>query len=948
MKNQSVADEIIRNLGEWSPELARKFDRLGLTDKSLHEEADLESCVSFTLKDSIKDAVGAYIRDLDQKMSLPMALVILEHFRKAPSETSAVIQENRSSFFYSKTLAELSLRTAGLLHDSARDAFAKAELDLAIVRFDEAARESLFALGSGKLSEKGEKNASGKYGVAIAISGRWVHHSFQVLSRGLEYLERSIDLGNVGRESLGYRLEILVQLFDRTGDRGYLDQIRKPKPEFKRLELDHRSLQAEARLRLALLSEGDMSRKYIEVGLALLDGYSEYGIERVRVITLNEVLKSATLGPLPLTATDCAFPNGISSLMNREPNKDLWALARKVIAVLDDERELKKSIPAAVIACQILRRIVDGPEDLSTIRDFELLLELSNWLAERVRYNRFFQWEAGNAGLALAKQTRDVSRARLALQKFNQLSEAYPSWPLPRVGLASAREQFPILGGEPSNDWMSAVKLALEASTYLRSNLGGRNEVFAVADVRGFLTETFVFKPMPLSRALHEQQMLANISEEIRKQKLGEEFAVPQSLYVVRTDESGLGPEETKSIHVTRRSTGRLLSEVESGYLVEILPKVVEFIALHHKINGEPEKGRSAWKPMKDQLTLWARTIFTREESSRLIDLFRATFPGSLPVVRKRDAHPSNWIVDSSGRIVAIDFESSDWVPAGLDVVQFIEDGAIIPWTPEGYEQRLIALSQYFRHMGIEIDLEQINYSYSWMALCRALRNVTDVNASKALLRHSRELVVEVAQSGPNELGLICEILGQGLTLNLESEGSNKKRRRDIRLSRAMSRCLRHQALEMQVVMTDEGFVKVADLAKALSTTEIEILRVVGDPTEPRFELVGDFVRALYGHSLPVNVTPSLSIGVPTKLFHGTSWEAIDDIVQSGIKPMGRQRVHLTNSIHEAHAVATRKGSPLVVEIDSSGNVTGAAEGIWTSKKVGANRVTVINSASLM
>lgn len=947
MSAQTSVNEILLDLEKWSLELVRNLDKLGLVDSELVSPEVFEDCRPISLANSSKLAVRDYIRDLDQKLSLPKALIVLEHFRKFPSEVAAEIRSSRPSFKFSKTLAELSLKVGGLLHDAARSAFASAELDLAIVRFDEAAKEFLFALGSDQLSENGQRNAAGKYGVAVAISGRWLPHSSQTLKKALELLEQSIALGNVGFESVGYRLELLLQLFDKTGDRKFLDLIREGSSIHRSLEIQHRSLQAEARLRLSLLSEGEIASKYLQVGTKFLEGPPETGLERVRSVTLEELLRLASEQRLPLKAVNCSFPNGIAALMNREPSEALWELARGMISILLTEHQTRKSIPATIIACQLLRRIVEGPEDLSELNDFQLLAELSDWLGERVKYNRFLQWEAASAGLMLAKKTRDVSQARKAEARFTRLSQSFPSWPLPRVGLASAREEFPALGGKPSKDWMSAVELALESTTYSRPSLGGRNEVFAVADVRGFLTETFVFKPMELSRAIHEQEMLSNISSEILTAGLDEKFAVPRSLFVVETSDEYHKPGRQKAIHVTRRSTGRPLSEYDPDESRKFVPSIVGFIALHHRVNGSPEPGRTAWKPLKDQLTLWAKTILHRDEALRLVDLFRESFPKDLPIVRKRDAHPSNWIIDSSARIVAIDFEASDWVPSGLDVVQLIEDGALYPWNLEGWEERLALLSDYFVAINHQIEDDKLSFAYSWMALARALRNATDVNASKASLRNARESVAHIALQNHEILDPICEVLGETLTVNVNISKSSDSKRKNVRLSRAMSLCLRHKAPEMNVEMDSQGYVKVADLARALGTSEMAIAQVVGSPTEPRFEIVGEFVRALYGHSLPVEVRPTLSIGTPRRLFHGTSWEAIDEIVHGGLKPMGRQRVHLTNSVYEALAVAERKGVPLVVEVESSGNVTGAAEGIWTSRKVGASRISIVNSESL-
>lgn len=948
MDSSDLINKLISSLEEWSPSLLQTFDRLGLFDPQFVDDMVVQDALAISTSSSTRDVVREHIQDIHRDLHLSEALIVLEHFRRFPSLSASVIQNSLRPFTFSKTLAELSLRVANLLHDSARAAFAKSELDLSIAFFDEAAREFLFALSSGQLSESGERNASGKYAVAIAISGRWLQHDVKTLGRALQWLESSMRLGNVNEQSISYRLELLIQIYDRTGNRKYLDLIRDRQSQYHETEKDFRLLQAETRLRLSLISDEAEAKVFLRVGHRYLEGLETTGIERIRVVILRILLEHAASGELPLDATACSLPNGLSDFMSRHPSEKLWQLIRAITATLQHEIETKKSIHAAVIACQLLRQITQGPSRLSTLRDYENLCEISQWLADRARFDRFFQWEAANAVLTLASKTRNIEDARKAEDLFAKLARIYPAWPLPRVGLATVRERFRVLGGDPNRDWGHAVDLALKATTYLRTNLGGRNEVFAVTDVRGFLRETFVFKPMNPSSAEHERDVLKAMIGYIRENDLGDKYSVPRSISVVETEQLSSTQENQVAIHVSQRATGRLLSELETVEARQYLPAVIDFIAIFHLVGGAPKSGRSSWRPFKAQLKNWSRTVFDEETSLELVDAFRTSMPTTLPPVRKRDAHPSNWIIDNSSRIVAIDFESSEWIFAGLDVVQLLEDGSFLEWDTNGWDERLQLLAHYFEMIGHRFTNSELTYIYSWMALSRALRNATDVNASKASLRNARQTVAEVSRLEIVELGPICRLLGDVLTVSVEEASLSKSRKKDVRLSRAISRLLRHKAPDSGIEMDAQGFVQLSDLADSLKVTELSIRKVVGNPDEPRFEIVENKIRALYGHSLPVEVVPTISIGVPRRLYHGTSWSFLDEIAQHGLKPMGRQRVHLTNSIFEAVAVARRKGLPLVLEILSSGNVTGAAEGIWTSEKVGADRISILSSDYLL
>ncbi len=71
-----------------------------------------------------------------------------------------------------------------------------------------------------------------------------------------------------------------------------------------------------------------------------------------------------------------------------------------------------------------------------------------------------------------------------------------------------------------------------------------------------------------------------------------------------------------------------------------------------------------------------------------------------------------------------------------------------------------------------------------------------------------------------------------------------------------------------------------------------------------RFEIKGDKIRALYGHSvLKVSYKESEP---PEFLYHGTSRKNVKKILKEGLKPMKRKYVHLSLSKEEASRVGKR------------------------------------------
>ena len=89
------------------------------------------------------------------------------------------------------------------------------------------------------------------------------------------------------------------------------------------------------------------------------------------------------------------------------------------------------------------------------------------------------------------------------------------------------------------------------------------------------------------------------------------------------------------------------------------------------------------------------------------------------------------------------------------------------------------------------------------------------------------------------------------------------------------------------------------------------------DSAKQRFEIDGDRIRALYGHSLSGQIvhTPALP---PPVLFHGTSEETVRSIMREGLQPMRRQYVHLSTDPVTARQVGKRKrGTTVVLEVDA-------------------------------
>lgn len=143
--------------------------------------------------------------------------------------------------------------------------------------------------------------------------------------------------------------------------------------------------------------------------------------------------------------------------------------------------------------------------------------------------------------------------------------------------------------------------------------------------------------------------------------------------------------------------------------------------------------------------------------------------------------------------------------------------------------------------------------------------------------------------------------------------------RRMERLSRYLSYLLRHNPEDLP--MEEDGFVPVDEILKKVKKrfpwADLEMIIKLSEGKGARFEIRGNRIRALYGHSIPVKINLE-EIKDVDYLYHGTTPESAKRILKEGLKPMGRRKVHLSPSMEQALKVGKRKTEePVVLRIDA-------------------------------
>ncbi|WP_344931101.1 RNA 2'-phosphotransferase, partial [Aquimarina addita] len=96
-----------------------------------------------------------------------------------------------------------------------------------------------------------------------------------------------------------------------------------------------------------------------------------------------------------------------------------------------------------------------------------------------------------------------------------------------------------------------------------------------------------------------------------------------------------------------------------------------------------------------------------------------------------------------------------------------------------------------------------------------------------------------------------------------------------------------------------------------------DLQHMVNQSEKKRHELEGEYIRAIYGHSVDGKFRKD-NQKPPEILYHGTSRETAPIILEEGIKSMDRQYVHLSQVVKEAMRVGKRKDSePVILQVDA-------------------------------
>ncbi|MFI8824166.1 RNA 2'-phosphotransferase [Streptomyces sp. NPDC053431] len=168
--------------------------------------------------------------------------------------------------------------------------------------------------------------------------------------------------------------------------------------------------------------------------------------------------------------------------------------------------------------------------------------------------------------------------------------------------------------------------------------------------------------------------------------------------------------------------------------------------------------------------------------------------------------------------------------------------------------------------------------------------------------------------------------------------------KRTVKVSKYLSKHLRHQPERIGLVLDAHGWTEIDALLAAAAAhgfpiTRAELDHVVAANDKQRFAIEGTRIRASQGHTVPVDLDLP-AVEPPAYLYHGTVAAGLPAIRAEGLRPMARHHVHLSPDRETATRVGARRGRPVVLSVDAgamhrAGHVFHvSANGVWLTDAV--------------
>jgi len=144
-------------------------------------------------------------------------------------------------------------------------------------------------------------------------------------------------------------------------------------------------------------------------------------------------------------------------------------------------------------------------------------------------------------------------------------------------------------------------------------------------------------------------------------------------------------------------------------------------------------------------------------------------------------------------------------------------------------------------------------------------------------------------------------------------------------LGRIMTGILRHFPDRYQLPIDPHGWVSLSEMVRAISRKHPayhwlrphHLVAIAETDAKGRYEVREDRVRATYGHTLEVDLDLPTE-NIPDHLYFPVTPEEAAIVLEVGLKPSDRKKVHLSKTAGDARAAGkVRTPEPVILEIDT-------------------------------
>lgn len=166
-------------------------------------------------------------------------------------------------------------------------------------------------------------------------------------------------------------------------------------------------------------------------------------------------------------------------------------------------------------------------------------------------------------------------------------------------------------------------------------------------------------------------------------------------------------------------------------------------------------------------------------------------------------------------------------------------------------------------------------------------------------------------------------------------------------LGKIVSGALRHFPTDIGVSLDQDGWADLDQLLEAIGSRrrydwleKEDLIALVETDEKGRYEIEDNKIRATYGHT--IDVSPDLPKKVPPEeLYYGSSEEEAGRVEEIGLKPVNKNKVHLSEKSETALEVARASiDTPVLIVVKAKEayedglDIRKAAKSLWVSEEI--------------